>query len=154
MRPPSIETTDLPLAILSTKEIEITLASSNPSRAIPLLDQRNCQEIASYFVRRCNQPELSIEELQAALNEIAKQTGKKPAVVYTLARLDQLELMAVTLAGQPLHIPIRGLRREQLLQTAIEFTNSVRDPRYVNTRAAALSVVNCTVAASIGCPRH
>ncbi|MFN4280346.1 CHAT domain-containing protein [Thermosynechococcus sp.] len=125
----------MPLPILSTKELEIALASNNPSRAIPLLDQRNCQEIASYFGRRCNQPELSIEELQAALNEIAKQTGKKPAVVYTLARLDQLELMAVTPAGQPFHIPIRGLRREQLLQTAIEFTNSVRDPRHVNTRA-------------------
>ncbi len=132
---PSIEVTGFPVPILSTKEIEIALARNNPSRAIPLLDQRGCQEITSYLGRLCNQPELSIKDLQAALNEIAKQTGKKPAVIYTLARPTQLDLMMVTPEGETIYAPVRAVGREQLLKTANQFTNSIRDPRLVNTRA-------------------
>ncbi|AXY67472.2 CHAT domain-containing protein [Thermosynechococcus sichuanensis E542] len=121
--------------ILLTGEIEIALANNNLSRALALLDQRGCEEVTSYFGRPCDRSELSIEELQAALNEIAKQTGKKPAVIYTLARPDQLDLMMVTPEGEPIHVPVRGVGREQLLKTVDQFTNSVRDPRLVNTRA-------------------
>lgn len=121
--------------ILLTTDIEIALANDDLSRALALLDQRGCEEVTSYFGRPCDRSELSIADLQAALNEIAKQTGKKPAVIYTLARPDQLDLMMVTPEGEPIHLPVRGVGREQLLKTVDQFTNSVRDPRLVNTRA-------------------
>ncbi len=121
--------------ILLTTDIEIALANNDLSRALRLLDRRACEQVTSYFGRPCDRSELSIEELQAVLNEIAKQTGKKPAVIYTLARPDQLDLMMVTPGAEPLYLPVRGVRREQLLKTVVQFTNSVRDPRLVNTRA-------------------
>ncbi|URR36520.1 CHAT domain-containing protein [Thermosynechococcus sp. HN-54] len=131
--PPTVPTEST--SILLTTEIEIALASNDLGRALALLDQRGCEEVTSYFGRPCGKEELSIEALQAALNEIAKQTGKKPAVLYTLARPDQLDLMMVTPEGEPIHVPVRGVGREQLLKTVDRFTNSVRDPRLVNTRA-------------------
>lgn len=133
-RPEPVLLTDFS-PILSVKEIEIALNSQQLGQAISLLDQRGCQEATSYFNRPCDRSELSIEDLQAALNEIAKQTGKKPAVIYTLVRPDQLDVMTVTPEGNPIHVPLGGIRREQILKTVLEFTNNVRDPRLVNTRA-------------------
>ncbi|BAY50860.1 hypothetical protein NIES2134_115600 [Thermostichus vulcanus NIES-2134] len=120
--------------ILLTPEIEIALDNNDLSFALALLDQRGCEQVTSYLGRTCGVGELSIEDLQKALNEIAKQTGKKPAVLYTLARLDQLDLMMVTPQGEPLYTPVKGVRREQLLKTVEQFTNNVRDPRLVNSR--------------------
>ncbi|HIK24493.1 MAG TPA: CHAT domain-containing protein [Thermosynechococcus sp. M46_R2017_013] len=120
--------------ILLTTEIEVALDNDDLNRALALLDQRGCEEVTSYFGRPCDS-ELSIEDLQAALNEIVKKTGKKPAVIYTLARPTQLDLMMVTPEGETIYAPVRVVGREQLLETVNQFTNSIRDPRLVNTRA-------------------
>ncbi|MDR7993093.1 CHAT domain-containing protein [Thermosynechococcus sp. TG252] len=123
-----------PPEILLTRDIETALASNNIEGALALLDLRGCQEVSSYLQRTCDRQDFSLEDLQAALNEIAKQTGKKPAVIYTLARPDQFDLILVTPEGKPLYTPLQNVGREQLLKTVDTLTNRVRDPRLINTR--------------------
>ncbi|XFA74145.1 CHAT domain-containing protein [Thermosynechococcaceae cyanobacterium Okahandja] len=119
--------------VLFPQEIALALENNDLANALALLDQMGCQEVSSYFGRTCDADELSLEQIQALLNEIAKQTGKKPAVIYTLSRPDQTDLLAVTPEGDPIYQPVKGVGQAQVLQAVEELMKNVRDPRLVNT---------------------
>lgn len=120
--------------VISISDIAASLAKSNFEQALSLLEQKSCADIAAYLGSACGAKELSLKDSQAILNEISKQTGKKPAIIYTLARPNQLDLLVVTPEGQPIYAS-SPVGREQLLRTVETFTNSIRDPRLINTRA-------------------
>ncbi len=129
LQPPS----DLP-PVLFPQEIALALKNNDLENALILLDQMGCQEVSSYFGRTCDADELSLAQIQAILNEIAKQTGKKPAVIYTLNRPEQTDLLMVTPEGEPIYQAVKGVGQPQVLKAVEELMNNVRDPRLVNTR--------------------
>ncbi|MFN4280347.1 CHAT domain-containing protein [Thermosynechococcus sp.] len=120
--------------VVTSTEVQAAIDNNNLMQAITLLEQKSCADIAAYLGSACGAKELSLKDSQAILNEISKQTGKKPAITYTLARPNQLDLLVVTPEGQPIYAS-SPVGREQLLQTVETFTNSIRDPRLINTRA-------------------
>lgn len=121
--------------VLFLPTITSSLANNNSSQVISLLEQKNTQSFLAYFGRPLDVPELSSKKIQAILQEQALQTGKKPAVIYVLSRPNQTDLLAITPQGDPLYRAVGGVGQDRLLKMAETFTNLVRDPRLVNTRA-------------------
>jgi CHAT domain-containing protein len=71
--------------------------------------------------------------MQQRLNAIASQTGEKPAIIYTFARPEQLDLVLVTPTGPPIYKSIRAANRETLLPTIREMRTQLTNPAKVHT---------------------
>jgi CHAT domain-containing protein len=71
--------------------------------------------------------------MQQRLNAIASQTGEKPAIIYTFARPEQLDLVLVTPTGPPIYKSIRAANSETLLPTIREMRTQLTNPAKVRT---------------------
>ncbi len=109
------------------------------NRDLPLsvgqAEKLQCEAFSEYFGRAlCKQPQ-SLAEVRGILNNIAKQTGKNPGVIYVLSRPDQVDLLLVTAGAEPILRTVPGVTREALLKQTQAFSDQVRDPRFIGTNA-------------------
>jgi CHAT domain-containing protein len=116
--------------LYSTKREEITgfLNSGNTSQAVLSMDILFTQELGAYINQPVSQELQSFAAIQNRLSGIAAQTGTKPAILYTFARPEQLDLVLVTPSGIPIHKSVPTAKREVLLQTVKQFRKEITDP--------------------------
>ncbi|MEG4980283.1 CHAT domain-containing protein [Microcoleus sp. F8-D3] len=77
----------------------------------------------------------SFTAIQQRTRVIASQTGKKPAIIYALARPEQLDLIVVPPTGIPIHKSIPAARRETLMQVVASFRSELLSPSKINTQS-------------------
>ena len=121
--------------LYSTKREEITgfLNSGNTSQAVLSMDILFTEELGAYINQPVSQELQSFAAIQNRLSGIAAQTGTKPAIVYTFARPEQLDLVLVTPSGIPIHKSVPTAKREALLQTVKQFRQEITNPAKRNT---------------------
>ncbi|AFY60173.1 CHAT domain-containing protein [Synechococcus sp. PCC 6312] len=112
-----------------------TLINRDFSLEVALFEELQCQTFSNYFGRSlCKRPQ-SLEEVKGILAQIANQTGQNPSVIYVLSRPQQVELLLVTGIQEPIRHVIPGVTQAQLNELAQQFSNQVRDPRFIGTNA-------------------
>jgi filamentous hemagglutinin family protein len=114
----------------STRRDEIIrfLNSGKIPQAVLLIDILFTDELGAYIEQRVSRELQSFADIQNRLSGIATQTGTKPAILYTFARPEQLDLVLVTPSGIPIHKSVTTAKREILLQTVKEFRQQITDP--------------------------
>jgi len=121
--------------LYSTKREEITgfFNSGNTSQAVLSMDILFTEELGAYINQPVSQELQSFAAIQNRLSGIAAQTGTKPAILYTFARPEQLDLVLVTPSGIPIHKSVPTAKREVLLQTVKQFRQEITDQSKRNT---------------------
>ncbi|MDS3861809.1 CHAT domain-containing protein [Thermosynechococcaceae cyanobacterium BACA0444] len=113
----------------------LTLINRDFAIEVSLIEELQCQTFSNYFGRSLCQRPQSLEEVKGILAKIANQTGKNPGVIYVLSRPQQVELLLVTGGQEPIRHVIPGVTQAQLSELAQQFSNQVRDPRFIGTNA-------------------
>jgi filamentous hemagglutinin family protein len=103
--------------------------------AVPEIEQLSTQKYASYLGKSGASSETSPQSIRETLRKIYSQTGSKSAIVYTLVRPDQLELVLITATGEIIHKTIPAANRETLLAVAKDFRNQIATPSKRNMRS-------------------
>jgi CHAT domain-containing protein len=114
-------------------EIISFLDQGKIAEAVPLIDTLYSEELGAYIDQRQTLELRSLAQMQQRLNAIASQTGEKPAIIYTFARPEQLDLVLVTSQGAPIHKSIRTANREVLLLSIKELRSQITNPHKVRT---------------------
>jgi len=89
------------------------------------IEQMRSREIANQFGVNADAQRLSGENIQASLSKIARQTGKKPAVIYVVSRPDRLELVLLTPDGAPIFKSISEANSQALKREVQKLIGSV-----------------------------
>jgi len=110
-----------------------SLDQGNIPQAVLSLDTLYSEELGAYIDQKVNRELQSFAQIQESFSAIASQTGKKPAIIYTFARAEQLDLVLVTSSGVPIHKSIRAANREVLLQTIKELRTQITNPHKART---------------------
>jgi filamentous hemagglutinin family protein len=110
-----------------------SLDQGNIPQAVLSLDTLYGEELGTYIDQKVNRELQSFAQIQESFSAIASQTGKKPAIIYTFARPEQLDLVLVTSSGVPIHKSIRAANREVLLQTIKELRTQITNPHKART---------------------
>jgi CHAT domain-containing protein len=109
---------------------------------VAVVDERLTQEFVQHFGLLETPQIISLDEAREILQEIEKETGIKPALLYAVffpAKLppdadldnlppradDQLELLLVTADGAPIRRRVSGVTRSQVLDVAQKFRSTV-----------------------------
>ncbi|NJO19090.1 MAG: CHAT domain-containing protein [Spirulinaceae cyanobacterium RM2_2_10] len=71
---------------------------------------------------------MSVSEFQRRLQQLAAKTGTSPAAIYVFARAEQLELILVPTAGEPMQYSVPGATAAQVRAQVRELQNEVVDP--------------------------
>ncbi|MEQ8754565.1 MAG: CHAT domain-containing protein [Coleofasciculus sp. G1-WW12-02] len=132
---PEQESEDLILRTVERIDIARLLDKNQIPQAVLFIDILFSEELGSYIDQRVSRELKSFADIQERLNETGEATGKKPAVLYTFARAEQLDLVLVTPSGIPIHKSIPAARREVLLKKVVEFRQDVTDPIKRNTNS-------------------
>ena len=101
--------------------------------ALPLIEQTWEKEYEDYFGTNFSDKSITVKEIADILGKIAAQTGKKPALLYAVGRSQQLELVAITPEGQPIHKRVSEAKQEDLLNQVQELANSLTNIRLRRT---------------------
>ncbi|MEG4300792.1 CHAT domain-containing protein [Microcoleus sp. Pol11C1] len=89
--------------------------------------------MGSYINQEIRRDLQSFTAIQQRTRAIASQTGKKPAIIYALARPEQLDLIVVPPTGIPIYKSIPAAKRETLMQVAANFSSELVNSRNLNT---------------------
>ncbi|MBW4488952.1 MAG: CHAT domain-containing protein [Trichocoleus desertorum ATA4-8-CV12] len=108
--------------------LDTALDQGRATEAVPLIEQTWEKQYEDYF--RVNFPDPSITAVDVAktLDQLATQTGQKPALIYVVPRAKQLELVLIT-PGQP---PVQkriAAPNSVLLPQVKQFSQAIADPR-------------------------
>jgi CHAT domain-containing protein len=137
--PPSLipeeESEDLVLRTVDRIDIARLLDENKIPQAVLFIDILFSEELGSYIDQRVSRELKSFADIQERLNQTGEATGEKPAVLYTFARAEQLDLVLVTPSGIPIHKSIPAAHREVLMKTVAEFRRDVTDPIKRNTNS-------------------
>jgi CHAT domain-containing protein len=119
----------------TTKREEIIrfLNSGKIPQAVLFIDILFTDELGGYINQRVSRELQSFAAIQNRLSGIATQTGTKPAILYTFARPEQLDLVLVTPSGIPIHKSVPAAKRELLLQSVKQFRQDITDQAKRNT---------------------
>ncbi len=109
------------------------LDSGNTPQAVLFLDIQFTDEVGGYINQKVSREVQSFGDIQNRLSETAAQTGTKPAILYTFARAEQLDLVLVPPSGIPIHKSVPTAQREVLLQTVKQFRQEITDQSKRNT---------------------
>ena len=101
--------------------------------AVPLIEQTWEKEYEDYFGTNFSDKSITVKEIADILGKIAAQTGKKPALLYAVGRSQQLDLVAITPEGQPIHKRVSEAKQEDLLNQVQELANSLTNIRLRRT---------------------
>ncbi|MEG4344103.1 CHAT domain-containing protein [Microcoleus sp. A003_D6] len=122
-----------PLSIVTLSDITRLIDRGDISEASFFIDIFYSEQVGSYVNQEIRRDLQSFTAIQQRIRAIASQTGKKPAIIYTLARPEQLDLIIVPPTGLPIHKSIPAARRETLMQVVANFRSELLNPRNINT---------------------
>ncbi|HEY9860458.1 MAG TPA: CHAT domain-containing protein [Candidatus Obscuribacterales bacterium] len=109
--------------------LDTALDQGRVTEAVPLIEQTWEKQYEDYF--RVNFPDPSITAVDVAktLDQLATQTGQKPALIYVVPRAKQLELMLITPGQPPVQKRIAAAPNSVLLPQVKQFSQAIADPR-------------------------
>lgn len=122
-----------PRESLDESTIETLLNQGNFSNAITAIEQHWENEYQNYFGEDFSPRLKDISEIQKTLTVMARQTGKKPAVIWAYLRKDKLELLLLTPENQLLYKSVPEAKREAFLKVAQDFSSQITNPRKIDT---------------------
>jgi CHAT domain-containing protein len=99
----------------------------NIKDAISSIERNRSQEYNNFFGNEASFQSVGVENLRDALGKIVGQTGNRTAIIYVTALSNELELILYTPEGEPFRVTVAGVGKENLLQTASKFTQSITD---------------------------
>jgi filamentous hemagglutinin family protein len=121
------------LASTRREEIVSFLNQGNIPQAVLFIDVLFTDEVGGYINQKVSRELQSFGDIQNRLSGTIAQSGTKPAILYTFARPEQLDLVLVTPSGVPIHKSIPAAKREVLLQTVKQFRQEITDQSKRNT---------------------
>ena len=120
---------NIPLGIKT--EIANRIDAGEISEAVPFIDRVFTEEVIAGSQVETSQPQLnSFESIQEELKNISVATQKKFALVYTVIRDEQLDVILVPINGAPIYRPIRDAGRKNMLPVVKDFMEKITSPRY------------------------
>jgi filamentous hemagglutinin family protein len=124
---------ELILRTTTRADIERLLDENKIPEAILFIDILYSEELGNYLNQKVIRELQSFSDIQRRLSEVVSQTGTKPAILYTFARPEQLDLVLVPPQGIPIHKSVPAAKREILLKTARKLRSQITNPALVNT---------------------
>ena len=137
--PPLTQTTtdqenkDLILRTVTREDVGRLLDQNQISEAILFIDNLFSEDLGSYIDQKVTRELKSFADIQTRLNQDIAATGTKPAILYTFARPEQLDLILVTPSGVPIHKSVPAAKRDVLLATVADFRREITKPIKLNT---------------------
>ena len=124
---------DLILRTANRQDIERLLDEGKIPEAISFIDILFTEELGQYTNQKIIRELHSFADIQERLSEVVAQTGTKPAILYTFARPEQLDLILVTPEGIPIHKAVPAAEQDILLKTAKQLRREITNPAKLNT---------------------
>ncbi|MEG4600250.1 CHAT domain-containing protein, partial [Microcoleus sp. F6_B3] len=124
-----------PLSRVSISEITRLIDKGDIPQATFFIDIFYSEQVGSYVNQEIRRDLQSFTAIQQRMRLIASQTGKKPAIIYALARPEQLDLILVPPSGIPIHKAIPAARREALMQVVANLRDELLNLRNINTES-------------------
>ncbi len=128
---PGIANPELRAAAIASIRLEIgqQLDAGNIEVATNAIDNLVLQQFNNYTGTSLETTVGSTQEFQSRLREIQQQTGIKTAVVYILARPEQLDLVMIPPEGALIYRSVPEAQRTQLLEVAQRFRGEITNVR-------------------------
>jgi len=130
---PDADGTDL--TTVSPREIGRLLDRGDIPEASFFIDIHYSSQVGSYVNQKVRRDLQSFTAIQQKLTAIFNQTGKKPAIIYTLVRPEQLDLIIVPPSGIPINKSIPAARREALRKVVTNFRSEIFKPGKRNSQS-------------------
>ena len=92
------------------------------------------EQVGSYINQETPRNLQSFTAIQERVRAIARQTGKKPAIIYVLSRPEQLDLIVVPPSGIPIHKSIPAAKGKTLMQVAANLRAELLSPSKINSQ--------------------
>ncbi|HEY9668922.1 MAG TPA: CHAT domain-containing protein, partial [Coleofasciculaceae cyanobacterium] len=96
--------------------------------AVPLIEQTWEKQFEDYFKTNFSDESTTVKNIAKTLGKSAKQTGKKPALIYMVPRPQQLELILITPEGQPIHKRVSAAKQDAIKSQLKELTQAILHP--------------------------
>jgi CHAT domain-containing protein len=130
---PDADGTDL--TTVSPRDIGRLLDRGDIPEASFFIDIHYSPQVGSYVNQKVRRDLQSFTAIQQKLTAIFNQTGKKPAIIYTLVRPEQLDLIIVPPSGIPINKSIPAARREALREVVTKFRSEITNPTKFNSQS-------------------
>ena len=130
---PAADGTDI--TTVSPRDIGGLLDKGDIPEASFFIDIHYSQQVGSYVNQKVRRDLQSFTAIQQKLTAIFNQTGKKPAIIYTLVRPEQLDLIIVPPSGIPINKSIPAARREALREVVNKFRSEITKPGQRNSQS-------------------
>jgi hypothetical protein len=154
---PAADGTDL--TTVSPRDIGRLLDRGDIPEASFFIDIHYSPQVGSYVNQKVRRDLQSFTAIQQKLTAIFNQTGKKPAIIYTLVRPEQLDLIIVPPSGIPINKSIPAARREALREVVTNsglksFTRETQFSELFTTSPATLPMDNCAIGSGVESSRY
>jgi CHAT domain-containing protein len=103
-----------------------------PSQLIVKEETGWTKDYEQYFVRNFSTPLRNAPTIRAFLESIARQTGKRSAVIYLVPTPQKLELLLVTSGAEPIHLSFANAKGAEVKAIAKTFRKEVGNPNSIN----------------------
>ena len=113
---------------------ESEIAQVDVADSVMQLEQKWEAEYETYFRANLADGSKTTDQIAITLLRIAVQTGKRPAVIWTVAQPEQLKLMLITPGSKPKAWSIPEANRQTLLEVVRKLRREVASPRKTNTK--------------------
>ncbi|MDY7005094.1 MAG: CHAT domain-containing protein, partial [Cyanobacteriota bacterium] len=130
--------------------IPLTVAAN--SQTLTALEQNRNNEFTEYFGENLSTQNISIKNggnfgqerstqntsiknIREVLTDIARETGKKSAIIYVTAYQEELQLVLYTSDSDPILKTIPAANRQQLMEVVLQLRVQVTNPSRRNTQS-------------------
>ena len=124
-----------PLNIVSPSDITGLIDRGDISQATFFIESLYTEQVGSYINQETRRDLQSFTAIQERIRALGRQTGKKPAIIYTFARPEQLDLIVVSPSGIPIHKSIPAAKRETLMKVVANLRSELLNPSQINTQS-------------------
>lgn len=105
------------------------VAQENFTKAVMAIEQTWEKDYETYFGSDLSSQSLKVDEIAAILGKIARQTRKKPALVYVVPGSKQLQVLLVMPQSQLIRRSIPEANSSVLFDVVQKFSQEITDPR-------------------------
>jgi CHAT domain-containing protein len=112
----------------SRQAIVSELDSDRPDRAVAEIDRLYTTLTNAYLGRALSNELVALPELQTRLTQLQRKTGLKPAILYTFARPEQLDVVLVIPDAPPIYRTVREAPRHRVLDAVNNLRASITSP--------------------------
>lgn len=106
---------------------------------VPLIEQIWQNDFETYFQQTFAGDAQTTRQISRKLQDLGRQTGKKPAILYILPRSAAVDLVLLTPTGTPIHRRVAAAKLDRLEPLTQEFINAVTRPTSGMNRYLPLS---------------